>query len=127
VEYNSEVGAADSGVERDVGGVPEPERDGVRDKDGEGLERVDGDWTAGSKLNLGLTLLLRMDMDMGGRGPGETGMVSPTKPISRSPSVSTTESISTSGYWPRNGRGDKGKLLVDAKDEWVGESEWDSL
>ena len=111
-----------------MGGVPEPERDGVRDTVGEGLERDDGDWrTAGSKPKLGLTLWLRMDMDMGGRGPGETGTVSLVKHISRSPSISTGESISASGSWPRNGRGDRGKLLVDAKDERVGESEWDSL
>jgi len=115
-------------MEVEVEGVPESERDGVRDKDGEGLERNVDVWrTPGRKPNLGLPLLLCMETDMGGGGPVdiETGLL--IKPISRSPLTSRTDSISTSGSWPRSGTGDMGKSFVDAKDERVGESECDAM
>jgi len=103
-------------------GVPEPERDGERDKNAERLDCDHKDsGTAGSVPGMGVLLLLRMDIDIGRGESGNIGMALLVKRISRSPSMSTTDSISTSGSGPRNGGGDTGRLLVDAKGDRVGE------
>ncbi|KAF9512648.1 hypothetical protein BS47DRAFT_1363052 [Hydnum rufescens UP504] len=120
-EHEAKRGAPDSGVDMDVG-VPEPEREGEREKNGErlGCDHKDSG-TAGSVPGVGVLLLLRMDIDMARGESGNMGMALLGKRISRSPSMSTTDSISTSGSWPRNGGGDTGRLLVDAKEDRVGE------